>query len=142
MRGPKLSRRGFFKAAATTAAAGAAVTILSGCTHGAEKGADTSSPVVVDEGSAPSVTDDYQYDGSVMAPAHEWSLPLGNVLHAAEGTWIPVATAGSSATPMVVASALSLESGKLLEVVSAPKGQATTTVIYDVACSDSVYAWV
>ena len=43
---------------------------------------------------------------------------------------------------MVVASALSLESGKLLEVVSAPKGQATTTVIYDVACSDSVYAWV
>lgn len=142
MRGPKLSRRGFFKAAATTAAAGAAVTILSGCTHGAEKGADTSSPVVVDEGSAPSVTDDYQYDDSVMAPAHEWSLPLGNVLHAAEGTWIPVATAGSSATPMVVASALSLESGKLLEVVSAPKGQATTTVIYDVACSDSVYAWV
>ena len=117
MRGSKLSRRGFFKAAATTAAAGAAVTILSGCTHGAEKSADTSSPVVVDEGSAPSVTDDYQYDGSVMAPAHEWSLPLGNVLHAAEGTWIPVATAGSSATPMVVASALSLESGKLLEEI-------------------------
>ena len=142
MRRLELSRRGFFKAAATTAVAGAAVTVLAGCTHKSEQGGEASDPVVVDESSAHSVTDDYQYDETALAATHEWSLPLGNVLHAGEGTWIPVSTAGSSASPMVVASALSLESGKLLEVVSAPKGQATTTVIYDVACSDSVYAWV
>lgn len=142
MRGPKLTRRGFFRATATTAVAGAAVTILAGCTHKSETGSEASDPVVVDEGSATSVTDEFQYDDTAPTVAQEWSLPLGNVLHPAEGSWVPVATAGSSATPMVVASALSTESGKLVEVVSAPKGPATTTVIYDVACSDSVYAWV
>ena len=142
MRGPKLTRRGFFRATATTAVAGAAVTILAGCTHKSETGSEASDPVVVDEGSAASVTDEFQYDDTAPTVAQEWSLPLGNVLHPAEGSWVPVATAGSSATPMVVASALSTESGKLVEVVSAPKGPATTTVIYDVACSDSVYAWV
>ena len=141
MRAPKLTRRGFFKATATTAVAASAVTILAGCTNKAET-TDTSEPVVVDEDSATSVTDEFEFDATEPAPAQEWSLPLGNVLHPAEGSWIPVATAGSSATPMVVASALSVESGKLFTVVAAPKGQATTTVIYDVACSDSVYAWV
>lgn len=142
MRAPKLTRRGFFRATATTAAAGAAVTILAGCTHKSETGGEASDPVVVDEDSATSVTDSFEFDSTVPEATNTWSLPLGSVLHPAEGSWIPVTTAGSSATPMVVASALSCESGKLYEVVSTPKGQATTTVIYDAACSDSVYAWV
>ena len=86
MRGPKLTRRGFFRATATTAVAGAAVTILAGCTHKSETGSEASDPVVVDEGSATSVTDEFQYDDTAPTVAQEWSLPLGNVLHPVEGS--------------------------------------------------------
>ena len=107
MAAPHLTRRGFFKAAAASVpVAAAAVTILSGCTHSSSDSAD-SEPVVVEDDSATSVTDSYTYVDSTYAAAHEWSLPLGNVLHPGEGTWIPVATAGASASPMVKGSALS-----------------------------------
>lgn len=145
MRTPKLpklnvSRRGFFKTAAAGTAAAAALTYISGCSKTTDD--STPEPTVVTEDSATSVTDSYTYQDLGLAATHEWTLALGNVLHPAEGNWIPVTTAGSSASPMVKASALSLESGTLAEVVSEPKGAATTTVIYDVGCSDSVYAWV
>lgn len=135
-----LTRRSFFKTAAAGTAVAAAVGVLSGCTHTSEE--DASDPVVVDEDSAEDILESFEATGETLAAESSWTLPLGNVLHPAEGTWIPVTTAGSSATPMVKGSALSLASGELVEVVSAPVGQATTTVIYDVRCSDSVYAWV
>ena len=143
MRVPKLkiSRRSLFKAAAAGGAVAAAVSILPGCTHG--QGEVDADPTVVDEDSAESVLDSFEVS-SDLAPAEEssWTLPLGSVLHPAEGTWIPVTSAGSSASPMVRAAALSLSSGQLVEVVSAPLGPASTTVIYDARCSDDVYAWV
>ena len=142
MAAPHLTRRGFFKAAvASVPVAAAAVTILSGCTHSSSDSTD-SEPVVVEDDSATSVTDSYTYVDSTYAATHEWSLPLGNVLHPGEGTWIPVATAGASASPMVKGSALSLASGTLAEVVPETITSSTTAVIYDVRCSDSVYAWV
>ncbi len=141
MRGPKVTRRSFFKtAAAGSIAAAAAIGVLSGCTHSGDE--ETSDPVVVDEDSAESILDTFESVDLGLAQEATWSLPLGNVLHPSEGTWVPVTTAGSSATPMVKASALSLASGQLVEVVSEPLGQGTTTVIYDVRCSDYVYAWV
>ena len=140
MRSPKLTRRSFFK----TAAAGSAVAVvahaLSGCTH--DDSEQTSDPVVVDEDSAEDILDTFESVGLTLKEESSWSLPLGNVLHPSEGTWVPVTTAGSSATPMVKASALSLASGQLVEVVSEPVGKGTTTVIYDTRCSDYVYAWV
>lgn len=139
MRPPKLTRRSFFKTAAMGTAAAAAVGILSGCVHDAEE--ETSDPVVVDEDSAEDILSEFEEVDPLLSVDQSWSIPLGNVLHPAEGTWIPVTTAGSSATPMVKASALSLSSGELLEVVPAPMGHSTTTVIYDVRCSDSVFAW-
>ena len=141
MRQPRLTRRAFFKtAAAGSLAAAAAVTVLSGCTHSENE--STPDPVVVGEDSAEDILETFEQADLSLVEESSWSLALGNVLHPAEGPWIPVTTAGSSATPMVKASALSLVSGQLVEVVSAPVGQSTTTVVYDARCSDYVYAWV
>lgn len=141
MHAPKLTRRSFFKTAAAGSAVAAAVGLLAGCTHAANN-EPSSDPVEVEEDSAVDAISEYEQVETAPEAANSWTLPLGNVLHPAEGTWIPVTTAGSSATPMVKGSALSLESGQLVEVVSEPLGQATTTVIYDVRCSDAAYAWV
>lgn len=142
MRAPKLTRRSFFKTAAAGSAVAAAVGLLAGCTHPSSESDDVSEPVVVEEDTAVDAISTYDQVDLSLEVANSWTLPLGNVLHPAEGSWIPVTSAGSSATPMVKASALSLESGQLTEVVSEPLGQATTTVIYDARCSDSTYAWI
>lgn len=137
----RLTRRSFFK----TAAAGsvvAAASALSGCAHTADE--PSQDPVVVDEDSAEDIIESFESVDSVdelLVAESSWSLPLSNVLHPAEGAWVPVTTAGASATPMVVASALSLATGSLSQVVASPLGQDTTTAIYDVRCSDYVYAW-
>ena len=129
MRGPRLTRRSFFKtAAAGSVVAAAAIGVLSGCTHSGDE--ETSEPVVVDEDSAENIIDTFESVDLTLAEEGSWSLPLGNVLHPAEGTWIPVTTAGSSAIPMVKASALSLASGQMVEVVPEPVGKGATIVIY------------
>ena len=140
MRLPHLTRRGFLKTAAIGSATAAAVGVLSGCSHTSDE--ETADPVVVDEDSAEDILSTFEEVECPLAVENAWDLPLGNVLHPAEGTWIPVTTAGSSATPMVKASVLSLASGQLAEVVSAPLGEGATTVIYDARCSDYVYAWL
>ncbi len=140
MRAPKLTRRSFFKTAAAGGVLAAAVGVLSGCTHGPDE--QDADPTVVDEDSAEDVLASFTEAELPLKEEASWTLPLGNVLRPTEGTWAPVITAGSSALPMVKASALSLSSGELLEVVSAPLGAESTTVIYDVRCSDTVYAWV
>ena len=135
-----LTRRGFLKAGAVAGAAAAAVNVLAGCTNPGDESA-TSDPVVVDSDAATSVTETYAQVDLPFAEASVWELPLGNVLHPSEGVWVPVTTAGASATPMVKASALSLASGNLFEVVPEPITPVATEVIYNVRCSDSVYAW-
>ncbi|WP_273394984.1 twin-arginine translocation signal domain-containing protein [Thermophilibacter mediterraneus] len=141
MRLPKLTRRTFLKTAAAGGAAAAVVGVLPGCTHTPDEVVDAD-PTVVDASEAESALESFEEGESPLVAESSWTLPLGNVLRPSEGAWAPVITAGSSATPMVKASALSLASGQLLEVVSAPLGAAATTVIYDVRCSDEVYAWV
>ena len=136
-----LTRRGFLRAGAAAGVAAVAVNVLAGCTNPA--GEDHSSdPVIVDSDAATSVTDTFAQVDLPYAEGNLWELPLGNVLHPSEGTWIPVTTAGASATPMVKASALSLASGNLFEVVPEPITPIATEVIYNVGCSDSVFAWV
>lgn len=137
MRHWPITRRSLLRA---TAAAGVVATTLSGCESSDDD--EVSEPVVVDEDSAESILDTFEQADIAPDVDATWTLPVGNVLHPSEGTWVPVTTAGSSATPMVVGSALSLASGELVEVVSAPVGTDATTVILDVRCSDQVYAWV
>lgn len=141
-----ITRRGLLRAAAATGIAAATIEILSGCTHTEGEDVIPSDPVVVEEGSATTVLGEggaYEYLEREFESRGEWTLPLGNVLHEGEGAWLPVTTAGTSAVPMVKASAFSLESGELLEVVPGPISKdSPTVVIYDVRCSDSAYAWV
>lgn len=141
MRAPRPTRRSLFRLAALTGAAAAAVGVLPGCTHEADE-PDVADPTVVDEDSAENALESFSEGESPLVEESSWTLPLGNVLQPAEGSWIPVMSAGSSATPMVKGSVLALGSGQLSEVVAAPIGKATTLVIYDVRCSDEVYAWV
>jgi len=140
-----LTRRGFFRTTAAAGAAAAAVQVLAGCSHPAEETVP-SDPVVVEEDSATTVLGEdgaYEYLEREFESKGEWELPLGNVLHEGEGTWLPVTTAGASAMPMVKCSAFSLSSGELTEVVAEPiTPNSPNVVIYDARCSDSAYAWV
>lgn len=141
-----LTRRGLFRATAATGVAAAAVELLAGCTNPADTGGLSSEPVVVDEETATIALGDgstFEYLDRPFDPIGQWSLPLGNVLHEAEGSWLPITTAGSSASPMLTCSALSIASGIFCEVVPEPiTPNAPNVVIYDARCSDSAYAWV
>ena len=137
-----ISRRSFFKTGVAAAAAAATIDVLAGCTNKEQGVGDTSEPVNVSEDTGTSILDTFTSVDLPYSTSNEWTLPLGNVLHPAEGVWLPVTTAGASANPMVVASALSTSSGELKEVVTKTVTGTTTSVIYSVACSDSVYAWV
>jgi hypothetical protein len=143
--GKNITRRGLFKTAAVTGATAAAIHVLTGCSHPAEE-TIPNDPVVVEENSATTVLGEdgaYEYIEREFESRGEWELPLGNVLHEGEGTWLPVTTAGASAMPMVKCSAFSLTSGELTEVVPAPiTPNSPNVVIYDARCSDQAYAWV
>lgn len=136
-----VTRRSLFKATAAAGAAAATINVLAGCTNTSQE-EDTSQPLEVSEDTGTSILDNFTSADLTLEASNTWSLPLGSVLYPAEGTWIPLTTAGASATPMVKGSALSLSSGTVTEVVSEPVTGKTTSIIYTVACSDAVYAWV
>lgn len=135
-----ITRRGLFRGMFATAATTAAVGVLSGCSQQSED--TTPQPTVVDSDSATDILNTYTSQDFDLTQTGSWTIPLGSVLHEGEGTWLPVTQAGSSASPMVKGCAFSTSSGNLSEVVSKTIGTSTAEVIYDVRCSDSVYAWV
>ena len=136
-----LTRRGFFKAAGVAAPVAAAIGVLAGCNN--TQDASEGEPTVVDENSATSILDEFEQVDDLLSETGAYTIPLGNVLHPTDGTWIPVTTAGESAAPLVKGSVLSLSSGQLIEVVPMPvSGPATTKVIYDTRCSERMYAWL
>ena len=140
MRWPSITRRGLFKGLGVAAATGATIGVLPGCTNPAQS--EVPEPMVVDSDRAINVLEEYEEVDPSLSDREAWELPLGSVLHEATGTWIPVTQAGSSASPMVKGCALGLSDGKFNEVVSNVRGDSHTEVIYDVRCSDEVYAWV
>ncbi|MDO4537740.1 MAG: twin-arginine translocation signal domain-containing protein [Coriobacteriales bacterium] len=140
----KLSRRGFLRglglATAAGAAAGTAVTILPGCSDTTQH--VVPEPMNVETDKSLNILEEYEEADLELKERANWSLPLGSVLHESTGTWVAVTQAGSSAVPMVKGCAFSTETGDLVEVVSNVQGDSHTTVVYDVGCSDEVYAWV
>ena len=140
MRLPSISRRGFLRATGIATVAGTAIGVLPGCTNPEQH--VVPEPMVVDEDAAINIIEEYEEDELELQDLAEWSLPLDSVLHEATSTWIPVTQAGSSAFPMVKGCAFSSEDGTLSEVVPDVMGDSHTVVIYDVRCSDEVYAWI
>lgn len=140
MRWPSFSRRNFLRATGAAAITGTAIGVLPGCTRQDEY--VVPEPMVVDEGAALSVIDDYEEVDLALQNIVDWSIPLGSVLHESSSSWVPVTQAGASATPMVKGCAISMEDATFVEVVSNSVGDSHTVVIYDTRCSDDVYAWV
>lgn len=142
MRWPKLSRRSFFKSAGAMAATGVAIGLLPGCTHSADQQHNVPEPMVVESDNAINVLEEYEEVELTLTERDTWSAPLGSVLHETTGVWVPVTQAGASASPMVKGCAFSIDDGTLAEVIPDVLGDSHTVVIYDVRCSDEVYAWV
>ena len=140
MRWPSITRRGLFKGVGVAAAVGTTIGVLPGCTNSGQS--DVPEPMVVDSDRAINVLEEYEEKDLDLSDREAWELPLGSVLHETTGSWLPVTQAGSSASPMVKGCALSLSDGKFSEVVTNVRGDDHTVVIYDVRCSDEVYAWV
>jgi hypothetical protein len=92
-----ISRRSFFKTGVAAASAAATIGVLAGCTNTAQDTADTAEPVNVSEDTGTSVLDTFTSVDLPYSASNQWTLPLGNVLHPAEGVWLPVTTAGASA---------------------------------------------
>ena len=145
-----ISRRGFLRGTAATAAGAAAISVLSSC-----KGSDTadeSDPIVVESGTATYVLGSGDIEGKYqeasegagtasLAEAGSWNLPLGCVLRPSEGSWKPYVMPGASPAAMTSAGAFSIAGGT--NTVFLPAATAGGNyVIYDAQCSDSVYAWI
>jgi hypothetical protein len=141
MRRHRLTRRQFLKGSAAAAASIAVASVLPGCTNSSDSSGDDK-PTTVSESDATSILDAYEEADLALTQTASWSLSAGSVLHPGGDTWLPVLARGTTANPMVVAQALSLVSGSVTDVVSKPLGEESDCVIYDVSCSDDVYAWV
>lgn len=141
--GRNITRRGLMRASAAGAVATVTIGLASGCRH---KGEQASDPVVVDERAATSVlADDSPYSEAELSLQEQgsWDLPAGTVLRVGTGTWRPAIAPGPTAIPVVKAAALSVTSGQLVDVVTKlVMGDDPNMSIYDVRCSDQVYAWV
>ena len=114
--------------------------MLPGCTNPEQQ--DVPEPMVVDTDRAISALEEYHEKDLDCVEQQTLTSPLGCVLREASGTWVPATQAGASAVPMAKGCALSLESGVLAEVVPNVMSKKSSVVIYDVRCSDNVYAWV
>ena len=135
-----VTRRTFLKGAGALGIAVAAID-MTGCKGGAS-GSGAGDPTVVDSGAATDVIESYKSSDSTPAVASTWTLSLGCVPRAAEGTWIPILATGNSADQMNKGSVLSLSSGSVADVVTSCSSGDSGWVIFDVRCSDKVYAWV
>lgn len=135
-----ISRRQALKGAAAAGVTFVVLDALAGCSN-TTSGSSTASPVVVSSDEATDILTFSEAD-SLLTAGSTWKIPLGCVLHPGEGTWVPILATGTSADPVATGDALSLSSGKEVGVVTATVSGTLSTVIYDVRCSDSVYAWV
>ena len=138
-----ITRRGLIRAGAAGVAVAATVGVISHCNRSDDT---TSDPVVVDERAANNIlAEDSAYtEVDLSLPeTNSWTLPVGTVLRPSEGTWVPALAASSSTIPVVKAAAFSTATGNLSDVVTTPvMGTEPNIAIYDVRCSDELYAWV
>lgn len=146
-----ISRRGFIRGAAVAGAGAIAVSALSSCSPSTQ--ANTSTPTVVDSGSATYVVGSGSIEGSYQQASEEnggtmqlkeagtWNLALGCVLRPAEGTLRPFVAPVVGGSHMTEAGAFSLSTGKAATLVATPQAGGNF-VVFDAQCSDSVFAWV
>jgi hypothetical protein len=141
-----ITRRGLFRAGVATGGGAVAVGLLSGCFHTQEETA--SEPMIVDESAATYVIDPESNESNfssvdlALAEGAKYTLATGVVLRPSEGNWIAATSVGPTAHPIVIGSVLSVASGELKSVVTQTNSTDPNVAIFDVRCSDAVYAWV
>lgn len=140
MQWPKLTRRGFLRGIGAATAASAAIGILPGCTNTPER--EVPEPLMVETDKAVSILEEYEEKDLELKERSTWDVPVGSVLHESQGNWIPVTQPGDTTLAVVKGCAFSIDEGKMHDVVSKPMGDEHSTMIYNLSCSDSVYAWV
>lgn len=128
---------------ATAAAGISLVTLdaLAGCANDAGN-QPVSDPVVVDSDAATSVLEGFVEVDNRLEHTHLWTLPLGSVLHPAEGVLRPVIGFGDTSGQMCKASVFSIETGTLIDLVGEPLTNEPNWVVFDARCSDTAFAWV
>lgn len=145
-----ISRRSFLRASAAAGVGATALTYLSSCSDRQDDA--VSSPVVVDSGTATYVVGSGDIKGSYqeasqdnggtteLTSAGSWSLPLGCVLRPSEGALKPYVVPSATPSAMTSAGVFSVTSGANQVLVEAAQ-TGGNYVVYDVACSDTVFAW-
>lgn len=142
-----ISRRSFLGASAAAGAGLIAVSSLTACNTAATE----TEPMVVDSGEATYVVGSGDIEGSFeeateakgtysLAEAGSWDLSLGCAFRPSEGGWKPYVMPNAAGN-MTSAGAFSVSSGSNIVFVDSAKSGGNY-VIYDVACSDQVYAWI
>lgn len=137
-----ITRRRFTVGSIAAAGAGMAAIALTSCSS-EEESADGDPQVVTDSSLITSVLDgDFEYSDETPTLAASWELPLGTILfHSGGCTWSAAMLAPESASNVNTLGIMSLESGTITTLVEMPT-QGSTYSVFDVRCSDSVYAWV
>lgn len=134
------SRRKFVVGSVAAGGALAAASALSGC-GGNDQGATENDPQVIeDDSSSIDILSEFSDAGAAPQPTATWTLPLGTVLLASEGTWVAALQASETAAVANTLGVLSLASGTVATLLSAPTEGATFS-FYDAHCSDDVFAW-
>ena len=143
--GPTVTRRSFaLGAAAAAGAVGVGALVVRNLTLKRDKAAseDPSAPLVVDSGDATNITEEFeQVEDLRLVERASWTLPLGSILNAAEGTWLPVVQPGADSSSITAAGAFNISTGENPLVVPTPINNTPATLVLDARCSDSVYAW-
>ena len=135
-----LSRRAFVGGTLTGAAAITAITLI-GCDKGDESKSTGEPQVITDSSKIVNVTEEYKEADPALAAQFSWDLPLGTVAFHSEGAWAALMQAPASAREINTLGIISLATGNLATLVSAPT-QGNAFSFHEVRCSEQVFAWV
>ena len=133
------SRRAFLAGSAAAGGALVAASALSGC--GGNEKTENDPQVIEDESGSVDILAEFSDAGEAPSPTATWTLPLGTVLLTSEGTWVAAMQPSSTAAVANTLGVLSLASGTLSTLLTAPT-QGATFSFYDAHCSDDLFAWV
>lgn len=135
------SRRKFVTGTVAAGGALAAASALSGCGGDTTTTSENDPQVIEDSSSSIDILAEFSDAGTVPEPTATWTLPLGTVLLASEGTWVAALQLSETAAVANTLGVLSLSSGTVATLLSAPT-EGPMFSFYDAHCSDSVFAWV
>ncbi len=137
-----ITRRRFALGSIAAAGAGMAAIALNSCSFD-EESSDGDPQVVTDSSLITAVLDgDFEYSDDTPTLSASWELPLGTLLfHSGGCSWAAAMLAPESASTVNTLGIVSLESGTVTTLVETPSFGSTYSV-FDVRCTDSVYAWV